>query len=323
MFQGPYIPKEYLREIVLSKGNSGQLYLYHAILADLKPMLDDWIPVNKIKIFERACKKYGLFIAKESIFVDWPRSELEKSIGKESLNTTKTFGSPLSSNYEGSMHVFVSKSKEILEQGKRYGWYPESINGRIINKPNADHYIYGEFLGYPKCCRIFFVKFNDHNKYPNTLYMPFTNTKSPHFLCNSLTKDSYSYLFHIPCSFDCKKTIELASKLRRFICEKDPVYANLIDEHMKMVFLVFRERDIYAFKGTLNNNEIIYTDCYFVDYYLYPGEHLELFKKGNRITMGEKEIKVFFNNKLIGRIHKKFPECGFPISFTDKHGQKN
>ena len=47
-----YVPQEYLREIVQAKNSSGMLFLYYALLADLKPMLDDWVPAENMHLFD-------------------------------------------------------------------------------------------------------------------------------------------------------------------------------------------------------------------------------------------------------------------------------
>lgn len=317
LFPEKYIPNDYLREIVLAKGNSGMLFLYHAMLAGLKPLLDEWIPPSRIKEFEKACEKYGLYTAKEAHFLDLPFSD--RIIGKEFATTTKCFGAPVGSEYKGRIHIYISKSEEVLDEGKRYGWYPLAINGRCVSKPPSDHYWFGEFLGYPACCRHFFMEHSNHQKYANTLKVPFENTKAPpHFLCNSLTKDSYSYIYHIPCGFDCKNTIKHTSKLQKFIYRKDPEYGRLIDAHLNLPFLVCRERDIYAFDGTLDGNTLTYKNCFFVDDYLYQPKYLDLLKKGNRVVIEEKEAKVYSNQRKIGSIQKTSSEDWFFISFEDR-----
>ncbi len=312
-----YMPKNYLREIVVAKESDLTLFSYHAVLADLKPLLDDWVPVERMNLFEKACKKYGLFVSKESLFIDMPFLDTEKTIGKKYMTTTKKFCAPIGSNYLGIVHVFVSKTKKTLLDGRGFGWYPLAINGRVIPKTRYDHYKFGEFLGYPKCCIDFFWKYNDHNKYANTLFLPFKNTKKPNFMCNTLTKDSHSYAYHIPCSFDCKNTANLASMLREFIYLKDPKYGQIIDKCTKKIFIVFKERDIYGFEGQVNGNELNYNNCYFLDYALYPAKYIELFKKGNRLKVTDERIIIYSRSKILSEIKKERPETGFMISFGD------
>lgn len=317
LFQDKYLPKEYLREIALAKGNSNMLFLYHSVLAGLKPLLDEWIPVGRVGEFEQACEKYGLHTAKESVFLDLPLSG--SIIGQEFATTTRCFGAPVGSGYNGRVHIYVSRSGEILGEGKRYGWYPLAINGRCVSKPHSDHYRFGEFLGYPECCRHFFMEHSNHQKYSNTLQLPFMNTGTkPHHLCNSLTKDSYSYIYHIPCGFGCKRTVAYAKKVRRFIYKKDPEYGRLIDAHLKLPFLVCRERDIYAFDGKLEGNTLAYKDCFFVDYYLHEPKYLGLLKKGNRVEIGRAGAKVYFGKRYVGAIPRTVSEDWFFISFEGR-----
>lgn len=316
LFPNFYMPSNYLKEIVIAKGNSAQLSQYFALILGIKPLLDDWVYSTRIAQFERACALYGLHITTDSMFVEAPHRLLAKSIGAENLTTTKFFGAPFSSARNGQVHVFVSKSKKTLERGKRYGWYPLSIHGRILTKPLIDHYNFGKFLGYPKCCRDFFMEYNDHSRYSNTLYLPFKNTKNtPSFLCNSLTKDSYSYVYNIPCSFDCEHTIKYASALRNFILRMEPNYAQLVDAHLKLVFLVFKERDIYAFQGKQIKRKIFYNNCYFADASVHSPRYISLLKKGNEIEIKHNRLAILSSGHQIAEIPKTAASNWFVISF--------
>jgi hypothetical protein len=321
MFEPSYLPKDHFREIARAKNTAALLYLYYALQAGLRPMLDDWVPTQNLDDFIKACKEYGFHVFSEMIFIKESRKALEMSVGSKYLTTTLAYGVPVSSRLRGGVHIFVSKSESVLDKGRSTGWYTNSINGRIINKPLSEHIKFGEFLGYPKCCIEFFRRYNDHTLYRNTLYRPYLNTLGKtNWLCNSLTKDSYSYDFNIPCSFSCIETARQAAKLRNAIIETDKNYAEIIDLHMKQVFLVFRERDIYAFiDGKIEGDKLRYKGCYYLDHAIYEPKFLDCFRRGNGLRVTDDKIEIFKDDEVIWRMDKTYKEQGFLISFLE-HG---
>lgn len=321
LFNEFYSPKDYLKEIVSAKSNTATLYLYFALMCNLKPLLDDWILKDKLEDFKKACKLYGLHVYAESIFFNVNSSDkkIKSSIGFEALTTTKAYGVPIDSGLEGRVHVFVSKSKKILDKGKVFGFYSLSVNGRVIPKLTIQHCRYGRYLGYPHCCIDFFSKYNDHIKYKNTLWFNYKNTKGkPNPLANPLTKDSYSYLYHMPCSFSCEETIKIANSLRNFILDKDKNYVKIIDRHINLTYLVFKEKDIYAFEGKMiSENELSYKNCHYIDTQLYQPVYKKYFDEGDSIKVDEKTLGVYKGNQLIHTINKVCPEQGFLVSFSE------
>lgn len=307
-----------LLDIYETRGTIIQLFLYYAILADLKPAMDDWIYVDRLDAFIEACEKLSLLVEVESVFFDEGMDRVRRAIGSESLTTTVAHGAPLESGRYGRAHVYISKSREGIENLRRTGWYPLAVNNRIITKPQIDFYWFGIHLGYPQCCIDFFASWNNHSVFPNTLLKPFENTgPNPNFLCNSLVKDSYSYLYHIPCSFDCETTASLSARLRDFIMERDPGYAQYIDRHLKLNFLVFRERDIYAFDGSVEDGVLKYDNCYFVDDYLYPGELIQDFHRGDTIIFEEDRLHIQSDGTTFRTVGKTDEQPWFFISFND------
>lgn len=309
---------QYLGDICAARGGNSQLFLYYALLADLKPALDEWIPTHQVEYYLQVCKKYNLLTYVESIFFNETSDAVRGAIGNEFLTTTMSCGAPVGTDYTGRSHIFVSKTEEALDAARRTGWYPLAVNNRIVTKPFIDYMWFGIHLGYPKCCIDYFAKFNNHSIYPNTLLRPFQNTgPRPNYLCNSLVKDSYSYLYHIPCSFDCRATAELSAQLRSYIQQYDPGYAAYIDRHMKLNFVVFAERNIYAFDGRPDGNTLSYTQCFFVDRYLYAGEFLGAFQQGDTLVMQDDKLLILSGDRLIHTIHRTERTEWFFISFAD------
>lgn len=313
-----YVPKSFCKEFVDIKNNSFQLGMYMAAALGFKPLMDDWIPRSKLKDFRSACKMYGLKVREDVIFLNMPKAELpETVIGKANLTTTSAFGVALESGRDGSVHLFISKDEKMLTKSM---WYPVIIKDRVIFSPRADVFAFGQVLGYPECCIRFFKTFNNWSKY-SYLYEAYINTGSaPSFLCNPFLKDtSFTYIYHMPCSYSCKKTIETTSGLRKAIKKNEPGFVELIDRFLKMPFLVFYERKFYCFEGTLKGNEIRYTQVYFPS----PDRSLNVFgehlRRADSLRLEGGKVILKKKNKKVGVLeptrNKFAPEYPFLIHF--------
>jgi len=318
MFEN-YIPKKFCREFVEIRGNSLQLPLIMAVVKGIKPCMDDWIMADRYDAYYRICKRYGLFVKPDAVFniVDG-RDIAKKVIGRERLTTTKALGSPFNkTKNDGSVHVFISRSKKNLDYAFKNGWYPLIIKNRLIDKPLVDVFKFGYSLGYPGCCVDFFQKYNNWNKY-SYLYEAFKNTPKDnyHYLCNPFTKDiTYSYIYHMPCSYGCKATIELAGKIREAIYEEEPEFVKKIDRHLKLPLLVFYERKLYAFNGGIKKGRLYYKGVHFVGQMPEKNLYETDLRKGNCVFLENNDVVVLNNGKLIRKIkwQKKDFACEIPF----------
>lgn len=311
-----YRPESFCREFVELRGHSALLYNYMAVALEVKPLLDDWIPVGVFEDFERVCRtKYGLHVKAGAVWTAEASDEYLKSISPgETLSTTKFFGARYDKNIKGgNLHVFVSKSKDNLEKGFQSGWYPLIINHKVAQKPYIDFIRFGYALGYPACCVDYFLKENPGGDFLAKIYGP-KNVRYD-FRCNCLAKDtSFSYIYHMPCGASCAETIKYTNALREEIKKRDPLYVEVIDRHLKAPYLYFGEQDIYAFDGTASGGHIAYKKSYFVGkprYNLYN----DLFREADRIECGDAVILVFKENRLLKSIKKEKPERGRIVTF--------
>ncbi|MCX5696212.1 MAG: hypothetical protein NTW18_06135 [Candidatus Omnitrophica bacterium] len=323
MFE-PFLPKKFCREFVEIKGYSGQLVMIMATIKGIKPCMDDWIPVNRLKAYNNICASYGLFVEPDTIFDVVKKTDLPMGIvGRERLTTTTAFGLPLNQpRVNSAVHVFVAKTKNNLDKALRNGWYPLIIKNRVIDKPLIDAFKFGHDLGYPACCVAFFRKYNNWNKYSH-LYEILKNTpqgKHP-FLCNPFTKDvTYSYIYHMPCSYDCAKTLSLTKKIRSAIYEEEPELVRNIDRHLKLPLLVFYERKFYAFEGEIKNKRIYYKNVYFIGQMPENNLYEADLKRGDCVFLEGKDTVILKRGRAIKRIKwqkKQFaPETPFIIQFN-------
>lgn len=258
-----YIPRSFGSDLMEIKDNALQLGLYMSMILGFKPLMDDWIRIKKIDAFKKACLRYGIHVREDVIFRNLPKDKIPVNVlGRENITSTSAYGLQ-AGNENDEVHVFLSKKRELL---KKAMWYPVIINDRVVFCPRIDHLKYGKVLGYPDCCVRFFSTYNDWLKC-SYLYESYRNTRTkPSFLCNPFLKDTaFTYIYHMPCSYDCKKTIELAGKLRKEIKKREPLYVKLADQYLKMPFLVFYERKFYMFDGAAWKGDMLtYKKAHFV-----------------------------------------------------------
>ena len=304
------LPKKFCREYPFVRGSISQLIPFMAVVLKVKPLMDDWVERKRFKEFKRMCKKYGLYVKINAIFTEIYNPFLEKTaIGGESLTTTKAVGFPPDAKVDGVFHVFISHSKHLLEKGFKNGWYPLVIKGRVIQKPYIDLIKFGYDLGYPDCCVNFFQKYNDWRHFSH-LYEIFKNTKgTPSFLANPLTRlVSYSYISHLPCSFNCQSTIKYAQKVRILIQKKEPEFIAKVDQILKSPFLVFYENTIYGFEGKLIGNHLYYKNVYFLGKEPDKDLYSKKLKEGDNFSLKQNTIFIFKGNVLKKRIN--IPKAG-------------
>jgi len=93
---------------------------------------------------------------------------------------------------------------------------------------SGDHDKQGDFLGFPKCCREFFSEVWAEGYYDPIAQM--TDSDNSHPYSNPILR--YIGLrvgFHIPCSFHCNETIELAKQRMKLAYEKFSQQAKSLD----------------------------------------------------------------------------------------------
>jgi len=309
-----YMPQNFCRDYAEIQG-SLQLPMFMAVIKGIKPMMDDWVPVQRYQEFKQICKKYKLYIRPNCIFKDVQPSVIERTEGKEVLTTTKKEAFPFDlSAKDGAVHVYISNSKKIVDEAPRFGWYTMILDGAAVSNPLIDNLRFGLLLGYPRCCVQFFI--NDRQGL-NQLYEAYKNTAGePSLYCNPMLIDFTYFLIHnFPCSFRCKATSKNARELLKAIKEEEPEYAKKIEYHLKLPLLVFRIRDIIAFEGKIANDELTYSNSYYLTHSDLGKAPYEKFKEGNRIKVTKEEIRIFRDEVLLHSIQKSREDNGFLLQF--------
>ena len=314
MFE-PYMPKDFCREYAKEIG-SAQLPMFMAVVKGIKPLMDDWVPIQKYQRFKEICRQYKLYVRPNCTFRTPSSSTLEKAEGKEALSTTKKEAFPFDpSSKEGSVHVYISNSEKVIEEAPRFGWYTMVVDEMVIANPVIDNLRYGLLLGYPKCCVRFFM--NDRQGV-NQIYEAYKNTAGePSFYCNAIPTDFTYFLIHnYPCSFRCRESIKRGRELLSAIREEEPEYATKIEHHLKLPLLVFRIRDAIAFEGKLCKNEVKYSDSYYLSMPELGRASYNKFLEGNRLKVTEDRILIFRDELLLHSIRKSREDDGFLLKFS-------
>ncbi|MDP1629022.1 MAG: DUF483 domain-containing protein, partial [bacterium] len=295
-----FFPKKFCREYAEIQGGGAPLAIFMAAVLGLKPAHDLWIKKKDSPIFKKICRKYRLFCETDLASQNRFNLNLTKAVGGKTLTTTIAQGLwPELADPGDKIHIFISRTKKGLKEAFGPGWYPLVINGRVFNKPYFDHIRFGRALGYPECCVKFFRRFNDWNHY-SFLYEIYKNTKGkPRYLANCLIKNTpYSYIYHMPCSFDCRKTIAWVEKIREAVLKKEPDYVRRIDKHLKLPCLVFEVRIIYTFEGELKNNHLFYRKVYpggVVSNFDFYGKILA---RGDNLLVKNDDVHIFKGQRL-------------------------
>ena len=321
----PYIPKNFGKDYYKLRG-SIQYPMFLATALGVKPCFDDWVPVQDYNKFVEACAKYNLVVEPDAIFIT-DRGDKKSIVGGDNITTTFAYGKRFTGeDTEGKVHVFVAKTKDITSKAKKFGWYPLVINNRLINKPFIDHFRFGKCLGFPDCCIDFFRRFNNWRMYSHP-YETYKNTpkimgkaKGSYHCNNFLMDHTYFFIHHLPCSYRCKNTIELAKKVEEKIDEVEPDFVEKTTELLKRPFLVFGEKNFVIFEGQLSKNKsdfiLEYEDCQYLTNYARPEESVDFFdsiKEGNKIVVEDKKLIIKYNDSILKTIEKK-PEW-FVIDF--------
>jgi hypothetical protein len=312
-----YSPKNFGQEYYQLKGMP-QYPMFVAVALGVKPSFDDWVDISIYDKFVDACAKYGLVVEPDVMF-ETSQEDKKNVVGGENITTTFQYGKRFSPNETcGSVHLIVSKTKERAVEAKRFGWYSVIVNNRSTNKPFVDHLRFGKCLGYPDCCVDFFRRFNNWRIY-NHPYETFKNTPQMQgrsrgsYYCNNFLMDhSFFFIHHLPCSYRCKSTVELASRVENAISQVEPDYVKRTVGLLKKPLLVFGEKNFIIFDGKLtrqgNTSTLSYSDCEYLQNPARPEDSVNFFesiKGADTIVVDESKVAIKRGTSLIERVDKK------------------
>jgi len=295
-----YWPRRFCREFVEARGHSCDLTSLMAVVSGHKPCVDVWVRPVDMRRFLKAVRLYGLVAKQGIIFSMASRNVVADDVaGKDRLTTTIAYGSHPRQRRSGMHHMFIARSQKVLNKAFAGGWYPVIVGKRVIDRPLADAFRFGEALGYPFCCCEFFRMKNNWSRY-NFLYEVFKNTSQAKacYLCNPLGRnETYTYIAHMPCSFNCAATRKNAASFRDFLMKEEPSFVKNIDDHLRLPHLIFYERKIYAFEGRMVPEGIAYKSVYFLGLNNDFNPYLERLSLANELRLEGKNVVLLKDGK--------------------------
>jgi hypothetical protein len=273
---------------------------FAAVAAGLRPGMDCWVPIRSFDAFRRFIEKSGLALTADCAFRPLPREARDRIIGVETLCTTHALGVRIEDAVEGdTVHAFVGATKEIAEALRACGWYPVVAQDRLFHKPFVDHLEFGRLLGYPDCCIAFFAASNDWNR-TNSYAEAYLATKGA---CDHRTNcfgknRGYSLNFHIPCRYDCRRTIEFSARLLRYLDETEPEYAAACRILLRKPVLSLNEREIIVLDGErLGDKGLRYRGA--IDLFSAPAHLMTALGQGDRLELRGRFVAILRGSQLI------------------------
>jgi hypothetical protein len=200
----------------------------------------------------------------------------------------------------------------------------------------------GKLLGFPDCCIDFFVEnhkylFEKKIPFPNQTFINtrgkpifYTNnilnfesrldtegegklSKNFHFFSKLLSE--YLYLVsHVPCSYNCRKTVKLGRGVLKILKKNNPAYANKIVTTIKKPLIFFDDFNWLFFEGRARNKQLEYTGV-LPNRSLVSGQMFEKIKEGNKIEVFDDKMCVLRNGEIIHEINKENKYRGIIIDF--------
>jgi hypothetical protein len=270
-----------------------------AVVAGLKPGMDCWVAVDRYEEFNAFVRGVGLSLAVDCAFRKVPLQMRDQVVGFDRLCTTYALGIPsANAEPEDTLHVFIGKNIDVVNRMRACGWYPVIVNGRVHDKPFVDHVEFGRALGYPECCVKFFMRSNNWNR-TNSYAESLLSTHSANdYRTNCFGKNfGYSLNFHIPCRFDCSRTIEDAAKLEQFLGTQEPDYAAACRRLLHLPVVSLNEREVVLLDGVVGNRSVKYSSA--LDLFMTPAEIMNALRRGNLVEMRGRFLAVFQDTELI------------------------
>ena len=281
------------------------------VVAKLRSGMDCWIPAENLDGFIRFIERLGLSASIDCAFRELPAQARTHVVGIETLCTTYAIGIRLEDARKGDgVHVFVGVNKDVSERMRACGWYPVVVDDRLFHKPVIDHMEFGGMLGYPSCCIGFFEKSNDWNR-TNSYAEAYLNTKAG---CNHLTNcfgknKGYSLNFHLPCSFDCRNTIEYSTRLVQVLERSEPQFAGACQQLLRKPVLSLNERELVLLDGAcVDQGRVEYASA--LDLFSTPDQTMRAINAGNIIEIRGRFAVVFRDKELVDTLECRCDEFG-------------
>lgn len=123
------------------------------------------------------------------------------------------------------------------------------------------------------------------------------------YLLTELSEKNYSQhgtyiLPYIPCSFDCKASLQYTSALTEILSREFIEYTQHLTSYLKNTFLVIDTYRFIALSGTLQDDELHYTKVIFSDT-CFDSTFAKKIAEGNMIQWEKEKLTVCKNSEVL------------------------
>jgi len=279
----------------------------------------------------------AVIAGKKPVLIAGFHSESGKELIKSNFpNLTLFCGEIIIGNKQKNLCV-ISRNKSFAKQA--------------IECLYSDNKKMGQLLGYPKCCiekylQVFNTSEISTNS-PTITHQSYRNAKKCNFLTNNLFNFSsridckkeqsklYSqyrglnnkeffisswnnlqFISHIPCSYDCKKSIKIGEEIDSLLKKYAPDIEKIIRYTLSKPILFFDLFKLVVFDGHLKG-DILYYNKIIPPYFPLENLLMKKIKNGNKVVVTKSKVEIFKNNLSLFVYQKKNETDGFILDFSE------
>lgn len=240
---------------------------------------------------------------------------------------------------------YIGKSKDILAEFKELDYKHMFPGNDPINVIHDRIRKIGSYLGIPECCTDYYLKtangdefktektkkYCDYseNKLPHFIEtfsraVPYINSESKEWMLNNFASLTGFICDFFPCSYDCKKALAISKKHIEHYEKNNSFDSKELEKALKIPMIFFSPNmtiflDLISVKESDNITEIEYSDAFFHLLNYNTKSFIEKMfihiKNGNKLIISDDDIKIFYNNKPLAKINKRYEYEGIFIQF--------
>ncbi len=265
---------------------------------------------------------HKLFILQ--VFSGLKRSGTFDGIACQDTKTIKAVLSLLRSLGLSSRVIKTGRNvKILLSRGERdlsrlYKWHQN------VFRQATGFEEYGRLLGYPECCVSAFLDYNNPWKW---IVDPAGN--AGRISKSGITRYSPDYrmnrfagiIYHLPCSFDCRKTLALSDNILRLYKDYDPCLTEDFVDSLRKPVVTFKSCNYVRLSGNVRGSIVRYNAVDCVDPSSMENGRLseqdrdirkvtKIIREGNKLFFRKGYFAVFRDGVLLEKVDfQKMPFC--------------
>ena len=226
--------------------------IFHSIIKSLEVLyvIEGTKPCARILVFEDDLERVVDFLKDKRINAAISDFKVLKQKIQSEFYSDASTKIPKDADEKGYFFVYLSKNKEIAEKAK-------------FLEENNKHMELGLLLGYPKCCCEFFERNFDGKNTDLTLKVLENSDGYEFEFYNNIAARHFdvALLSHLPHSFECKPSVEIAKNNLKIIKKHSQQLAAMFSGILQSIVIYTINEGIFLLqKYKKINDEIIYSD---------------------------------------------------------------